>query len=95
MSIREKTLKSNFVLIVVLESKGLHWCCVSRNEKYAGLNTGKVELLSIMDYLGRVCPNRVHALFSDGGSKWTGCYKSQKLNHARSSVDKTIRDAMF
>ena len=49
-----KNFKSNLVLVVVHESKGIHWCCVSRNEKHVWLNPEKVKLLSILNGLSRV-----------------------------------------
>ena len=49
-----KNFKSNLVLVVVHESKGIHWCSVSRNEKHAWLNPERVKLLSILNGLSRV-----------------------------------------
>ena len=48
-----KNFKSNLVLVVVHESKGIHWCSV-RGEKHVWLNPEKVKLLPILNGLSRV-----------------------------------------
>ena len=48
-----KNFKSNLLLVVVHESKGIHWCSV-RGEKHVWLNPEKVKLLPILNGLSRV-----------------------------------------